>query len=53
MGDVEGKVPGMGDAEGTGKDENGYEEIGSVTSAAGEVFSICSVACREGKSRKT
>ncbi len=33
FGDVDGNVPGMGDAEGTGNDEKGYEEIGRVLSA--------------------
>lgn len=34
-GEVAGKTPGMGEAEGTGNDENGYEEIGSVCCAVG------------------
>ncbi len=48
MGDVEGKTPGIGDAEGTGNDVNGYSEMGIVRCADDKKGQLDAQNVREG-----
>lgn len=48
LGDVEGKTPGIGDAEGTGNDVNGYSEMGIVRCADDKKGQLDAQNVREG-----